>query len=304
MATNAPHTKRIILNGGQKPYLERNDVLKQYYSEISKFETLSKEETDKLFHTYRNGSEKQRKWAKDKIFKHNSKLVVSVARMLCSSKDNLSDLIEEGNIGLLAAMDLYDTENGASFQRFSIFYIRKYINLFKTNLSCSVKQSNRSKTTNVVTNIVNKFTQTNERQPTTTEIMDIYNTENPDSKINDPSDFINVEYVYVDNMSINNDDCESYSDFEKFVNTTSSFNDAEKRIDREIYMRQFHNMVDNLDDREKLIIRKMYGFDDGIQTSASVIAVTLNCCPERVRQIARGAIKKMKERVESRKKKK
>jgi RNA polymerase primary sigma factor len=88
---------------------------------------MSFEETKEWFEKYRNGTEKEKKEAFEKICKHNMKLVISMARQYCSTQDNLMDLIQEGNIGLIMAANAFNDSVTCAFSTFATPYIRSAI---------------------------------------------------------------------------------------------------------------------------------------------------------------------------------
>lgn len=291
-------SKRIILTGTQKPFLNRNESLNIYYNNIRKYRLLTQDETTELFIMYQNGTESEKDYARNKLFNHNARLVTSLARQYCTVNDNLMDLIEEGNIGLLNAIDKFSLDKESSFQKFALFHIRREINLFKVNYSPIVQQTNRSKTDNVLNKIVANFHQKEGRMPTDEELLDAYNVENPNKLIVEKEDMVSVKYVYIDSLSTVTDDftdCQSYLDYS---NQTSSCNDyiydIEKNYNKEILKKLMIGLTPN----EKKAITLFYGLEDGIETSLSVISMHMNCTPERVRQLCQAAIKKMHKKAE------
>ena len=291
-------SKTITLTRTQKPFLERDELLTMYYNDIRAYEPLTENETIELFKTYQNGSASEKEVAKTKLFNHNTKLVVSMARKYCSVNDNLMDLIEEGNIGLLNAIDKFSLDKDSSFQKFALFHIRREINLYKINYTPMVQQTNRSKTDNIVKNIIDKFIQREQRNPTPDELLEIYNEENKEKLINNTADVINVEYVYIDNFNASDGTFMDSQSFIDFSGATSSFNEAIRTEQNDYDKEMIGVLMEDLTPKEKEAITLFYGLGSGTEYSLSMIATQMNCSSERARQLCASATNKMKKKSE------
>ena len=286
-------TKKITLTGVQKPFLERYKSLTKLYSEIGDCEPMSFEETKDWFDKYKNGSEKEKEEAFDKICKHNMKLVISMARQYCSTQDNLMDLIQEGNVGLVAAIEKYDANIGSSFQAHAMFHIRRYINLFKNNTTGIIQKTNRSKTAHTVHTITSNMTQKLERTPYPEEVLDEYNKHNKNKKIKDSGDFVNVEYVYIDNFETTTGDINDMGSFLDFNNQTRSENGYLREIEAEHNHKTVKALLETLNPKERKAITMYYGLEDGVESTLSMIGAELGVTSERARQLCSHAIEKM-----------
>lgn len=288
-------SKRIQLSGTRKPQIERNRSLNMYYRDIRPYKPLSQEETKELFKLYHNGTKEERDFAFNKICKHNMRLVVSLARDYCSSEDNINDLIQEGNIGLIRAIDMFDEENGTSFAGYSMYWIRRYINIFKTNTTPIVSQTNRSKTTNPIVTITNELLQSLERVPTPEEILDEYNLRYPNKPIKDSEDVVNVEYVYIDQLlSDTNQDAQSYNEY---CSASEAYNDYSYEIENEYNKEMVSCLLNGLTEKETKAIRMIYGLDNGIETSISVIGSEMHVSNQRIHKLHKTALNKMRKKV-------
>ena len=295
---NSKASKTITLTGTQKPFLGHDETLNMYYNDIRKYAVLSQEETTELFKLYQNGTKEDREFAKNKLFKHNAKLVISLARQYCTVNDNLMDLIEEGNIGLLNAINKFSLDKASSFQKFALFHIRREINLFKVNYSSIVQQTNRSKTDNNITNIISSFIQRENRMPTDEEILAEYNEKNPTKQITEKSDMVSVEYVYIDSLEPINGEFTDSQSFLDYSSKTSSCNEYLRKIEGDRHKKMLKSLMVGLTPNEKKAVSLFYGLDDGIETSLSVIGTLMNCTSERARQLCKAAVDKMHKRAE------
>ena len=295
---NSKASKTITLTGTQKPFLGHDETLNMYYNDIRKYAVLSQEETTELFKLYQNGTKEDREFAKNKLFKHNAKLVISLARQYCTVNDNLMDLIEEGNIGLLNAINKFSLDKASSFQKFALFHIRREINLFKVNYSYIVQQTNRSKTDNNITNIISSFIQRENRMPTDEEILAEYNEKNPTKQITEKSDMVSVEYVYIDSLEPTKGEFTDSQSFLDYSSKTSSCNEYLRKIEGDRHKTMLKSLMVGLTPNEKKAVSLFYGLDDGIETSLSVIGTLMNCTSERARQLCKAAVDKMNKRAE------
>ncbi len=99
------------------------DPVKIYMNEATKYPLLSHEETIELFKKYKEGDKKARK----KIINHNLRLVISIAKKYSNQGLDFGDLIEEGNIGLMTAVDKFEYERGFRFSTYATWWIRQAI---------------------------------------------------------------------------------------------------------------------------------------------------------------------------------
>ena len=291
--------KKIRISKASRPYFNRNTVLNLLFNDIRSYKPLSKEKTNQLFELYNNGTEKEREYAFDKICRHNMRMVISIARDYCTTSDNLNDLIQEGNIGLMKAIELFDMDNGAPFHGYALYWIRRYINLFKTNITPIVQQTNRSKTSSIITTITSELIQKLERIPTPDEILEEYNKRYSDKSINDTDDLINIEYVYIDNFDQYGDDVHGIQNNIEYNNKTVSYNNYMDNIDDEMNKKMVSDLLGCLNKKELTVIKMYYGLDGENETTMSTIATVMDLSIQRINQLYISAIKKMKNRKES-----
>ena len=105
------------------------DALKQYLYEIAKYDVLDKISLDELFKLYNsnNISDIEKEKIREKIINSNLRLVVSVAKNYLRRGLSFLDLIQEGNIGLMKAIDKFDYKRGTSFSTYAVFWIKQKI---------------------------------------------------------------------------------------------------------------------------------------------------------------------------------
>lgn len=101
--------------------------LSAYISTASKFENLKSDELNSLHEKFMAGS----KSAKDKIVRHNLRLVISIAKKYTKNTDKMMDLIQEGNIGLMRAVEMFDPSLGFEFSTYATHRIHAEIQAFR-----------------------------------------------------------------------------------------------------------------------------------------------------------------------------
>ncbi len=112
-----------------------NQSLKLYLDEIGKYPTLTKEEEQELFLKIKNGDNK----AKELFIKCNLKLVVSISKKYIGRGIDFLDIIQEGNLGLMKAMEMFDLDKSCKFSTYATLWIEKNICTLFANISKEVK---------------------------------------------------------------------------------------------------------------------------------------------------------------------
>jgi RNA polymerase primary sigma factor len=211
--------------------------------------------------------------------------------------NNILDLINEGNIGLLEAIkrfDYTDTSRGNNFVTYAVYWIRKYMQNYLITKDKIVRPANYHKLFNLVSKIKNDFYVKNERQPTLEEVSSIIreryhlNVENLD-ELETIIPMSIDENGEDDNMNTTNvEHTEKYNSRTSSNNIESHYDDIEKTNTINLVLRR-------LDPREQTIIRRMYGIDnDGVCSTMESIAKDLCLSKERVRQLYTKSLEKMK----------
>lgn len=232
----------------------------------------------------------------DKIVCHNQRLVISMARNYAKNGSEVLDLIEEGNIGLIEAIANFNPGLGYKFSTYSTIYIRKYINLFKTNNCEMIRQTNRSKTYSQVARCINAFEQENLREPTPEELLEQYN-KTYTGKLANASDLISVEYIHIDECADDaGDNCNNYivQGLHEYDNKTLSYNDYEYQSDNDAINLQLEECMSCISDIEKDIVKLHAGIGTGESLNFNEVGIRVGLGECRTRQLYNNAIRKMK----------
>lgn len=299
----------IDLKSGNNKY-ERTETLKRYYEDIRKFNVLSVEEEKELFKTYRFGTKIEKDKAREIITNSNLRLVVSVAKKY-GNDDNILDLINEGSLGLLEAIDSFDYEKAEKvegykdygcgyikFSSYAIWYIRRAINFYLQNNGALVKKSNISKTYHNISRATNKFIQTEQREPTAEELFEILNEEYG-VKIQDVKDITATRFTSIDE-SVDDDDACNIGDINMFNTTSASTNAYELEATSDYNKLLLTSLLDGLSDRDQNILKMSFGIDCFREYTNEEVAEAVGLTKERVRQIIETTIAKLHKEAKKR----
>ena len=288
-----PMLVNISTNNGK---ICRTDNTTRFYKEVNKYPTLSKEDEIEWFRKLHNGTDEEKSFAREYIINCNQRLVISVAKQW-ATPDNLTDYINEINIGLIEAVERFDETRGVRFCSYAMWYMVRAVNRFNNETLPMVRRTNQSKTFHVIAKARNKFSQENEREPSDKELMDILNTEyNKDVK--DKYDVMDIRSVSIDDTS-SSDDSYKVNETTLFNDKTSSINEYEVKIDGEYNAALIESLLNCLPEREKKVIKLRFGLveTNGVKRCLgfSDIAEELGITAERVRQLSVSGLKKIKE---------
>lgn len=260
-----------------------NFAIKNYYKEVKKTEVLSGDEQIGLAVKAKSGD----KEAFDKLVKCNLRFVISIAKEYKSSGIPLEDLISEGNIGLMEAVHRFDETKGFRFISYAVWWVRqsitKSINDNKSNVRLPINKIN---SINKITKAKEKLTQKLERSPSDSEILE--NTDVSDSDMKSYRMDGNFE-MYIDSP-VQNGDGAKYQD----IIPGTDHEDFEAKMNYDALKKELRSVMSDLSEREMAIIAMYYGLNDTESMTLREIGKELGLTNERVRQIMKDAIKKMR----------
>lgn len=282
----------VNLKTGTSDYFARTETLTRYYEDIRKYNVLSTEEEVEYFLMLKNGSDAEKSFAKKQLVNSNQRFVVAIAKKF-GTNDNVLDLISEGNIGLMEAIDKFDVTRGIKFSTYAVWYIRRAINLYNINYGDVVTKSNISKTYHVISQATNKFLQREFRQPTLEELKEILLTEY-DVDIKEVEDILDTHYISIDESDQQDDDNANVGDMLLFNSTSASRNLYERESDYEFNKKLITNMLQKLTPREQEIIKMVFGIGCDREYELQEIGAKLGLTTERVRQLKFSVIDKLK----------
>ncbi len=259
-----------------------SESLDKYLQEIGKEELLSTDEEVELAQRIRKGDRQ----ALERLTKANLRFVVSVAKQYQNQGLSLSDLINEGNLGLIKAAEKFDETRGFKFISYAVWWIRQSILQAIAEQSRIVRLPlNQVGAVNKINREANRFEQEHERRPSAEELSE--KVDLPEDKIDDAL-HINGHHVSVDAPFV---DGEDNSLLDVLVNDDAP--QADKQLVMESLRAEIKNALLMLNDRERKVIEAFFGINQPEMTLEE-IGSKYGLTRERVRQIKEKAIRRLR----------
>ncbi len=268
--------------------IERSDTLARYFREINKYPVLSAEEEYDLILKIKNGDNE----AKEKLINSNQRFVVAIAKRYANN-DNIMDLIDEGNLGLMSVIndiDKYDTTKGTRFLSYAVWYIRRSIQYYIMNTNMFVRRTNNIKLGNKMTKVKNKYFGLNGRYPTEDEIIDMLKKDF-DITILKQSDVFDITTESVNEYI--DEDQNTLEDTKAFTDKTASYNEYEETIDKEYTKTLVSKLLSMLNERDRTIVKMYFGIGYDKEYNNYEIGEELGLTSERIRQVINDVTKKL-----------
>ena len=269
-------------------YVNSDHAISAYLKEINKYKVLTAPEEAELIEKMNNGDEN----AKALLIASHQRFVYAVAKRY-SNGDNVLDLVNEGNIGLMQALETFDVTKGNRFLSYAIWYIRREINAYLNNDNLLIRKTNNTKIGYRLAKIRSKFFAEHNRYPDVDEIAEIFNTEYG-VKISDNSDLFTVTTASI-NMCFDDEDSRAFENTPYFTEKTSVYNEFQDEMDTEHNSDVSKALISILTEREQTIIKMAFGIGYSKEFTNAEIGEDLGMSSERVRQLKNGAIKKMQQ---------
>lgn len=259
---------------------ENSKILKDFFKDIDKYDIPSGEEQIQLAREALAGNEKSR----EKLITSNLRFVITCAKKYTGQGVPLIDLINAGNLGLILAVENFDPDKGYKFLSFAVWYIRREIlkEIYNTGRTIRYPITYISKITKVK-KAYDSFITEKQREPTEEELIQIANITQKqyDSVILDKSYCQSLDTPITDDSSTKLEDV--------VPDTSSETNDifTKESVSKALKV---------LNQKEYKVITEFYGLDGQQERPIKEIAKEMGLGDERVRQLRKGAIKKLEKR--------
>lgn len=275
-------------------YFETSNTINYYLAQIRKYTAPTTEEEKKLFDDYHNGS----KTAREQIILRNQRFVFSLAKMYARDNDEIFDYINEGNFGLIEAMDKFGVDDNGNytypdnkFLTFAVWYIRRQMNAYLIKGRDCIVKSNQMKLAKKIDKINRKFYNSNGRNPHISELkeilMDEYGIE-----VSDDSDLYDLNVTSISNEI---DDDYTVENTDEFIIRTASFNTIENDVENEDNKMKVYNLLKTLPSDIKVLIMKMYGIGYDREYSLDELSCEYDIDIEYLIKIKNNAINALKD---------
>lgn len=270
-------------------YCQRVGLVTTYFNDIRKYKILSKSEERDLLIKAHSSDNKVRNEAVTILVNSNQRFVASAA-MKYANGDNLLDLVNEANIGLICAIDKFDLDKDVRLITYAAWWIQKSINDYLTEYGNIVTPANANKLRFLTNKVRKEFFAKEHRTPTLEEVQNILRDEY-DFNVNNLTDLEVFQSISIDETASFDGEEESFNENPIFTNATASNNidDDIEEDDNKVIVK---NLLCKLNEKDKFIITKYYGIGCH-EESCDTIAAELNLTKERIRQKINGIIKEL-----------
>jgi len=259
---------------------ENSELLQQYFKDISKYPIYKSDEQIELAKRIKNGDLK----AREMLIKSNLRFVVTCAKQYIGQGVPLIDLINSGNLGLIQSIERYDPDKGYHFISFAVWYIRREIlrAIYNTGRTIRYPITYISKIVKVK-KAYEDFINKHQREPNDDELIEL----------------TNITQKQYNSVVLNKSYCQSID---------TPITDDGKTTVENILTEEIKPFSDNftkesissalkiLNSREYKVITEFYGLEGQLERPIKDIAKEMGLGDERIRQIRKGAIKKLEKR--------
>ena len=267
-----------------------DDPVRMYLKEIGRVPLLSADDEREFATAMKNGDEN----AKNKIVEANLRLVVSIAKKHVGKGMAFLDLIQEGNLGLMKAVEKFDSEKGYKFSTYATWWIRQAITRAIADQARTVRiPVHMVETIHKVSRVSRQLLQELGREPTPEEIAD--KIDMTPEKVRDTMNYA-LEPVSLE-TPIGEEEDSHLGDFIPDEDSPAPAEAASYTLLKE----QLNDVLKTLTPREEEVLRLRFGLDDGRTRTLEEVGEKFQITRERIRQIEAKALRKLRHPSRSKK---
>ena len=279
-----------LLSDSALTYSKVNDPVKMYLKDIGRVELLSADEEIEIAKRIENGDEE----AKKILTSANLRLVVSIAKKYTGRGMLFLDLIQEGNMGLIKAIEKFDYRKGFKFSTYATWWIRQAITRAIADQARTIRiPVHMVETINKMTRVQRQLVQELGRDPSAEEIADRMGTLSAD-KVRE------IQKIALDPVSletpIGEEDDSHLGDFIEDKDALS----PDQYANNQLLKDEIDLVLKTLTEREEKVLRLRFGLDDGRTRTLEEVGKEFDVTRERIRQIEAKALRKLKNPNKSR----
>jgi RNA polymerase primary sigma factor len=281
---DAVDTDLYDANYSTSSYSRINDPVKMYLKEIGRVSLLNPEDEPTIAQKIKEGDEE----AKRILISANLRLVVSIAKKYVGRGMLFLDLIQEGNMGLVKAVEKFDYTKGFKFSTYATWWIRQAITRAIADQARTIRiPVHMVETINKLTRVQRQLVQDLGRDPTAEEIAAKMENITPE-KVREIQK-IALEPVSLE-TPIGEEDDSHLGDFIEDKDAMS----PDEYANNQLLKDEINNVLQGLTDREEKVLRLRFGLYDGRTRTLEEVGKEFNVTRERIRQIEAKALRKLK----------
>ena len=271
-----------------------DDPIRMYLKEIGKIKLLTPEEELEVAKKMVEGTEQERDAARKRMSEANLRLVVSIAKRYVGRGMQLLDLIQEGNLGLMKAVEKFDYTKGYKFSTYATWWIRQSITRAIADQARTIRiPVHMVETINRVLRTSHSMVQKLGREPTTTEIAHELHME-----VSKVEEILKIAQEPVSlETPIGEEEDSHLGDFIQDDEASQPSEEASYTLLRE----QLEEVLSTLTPREEQVLRMRFGLVDGKPHTLEEVGKEFDVTRERIRQIESKALRKLRHPSRSKK---
>ena len=281
--------KNIVIDySAASTYTKVNDPVKMYLKEIGRVPLLKADQEIEIAKRIENGGE-DAEAAKNELISANLRLVVAIAKKYTGRGMLFLDLIQEGNMGLIKAVDKFDYHKGFKFSTYATWWIRQAITRAIADQARTIRiPVHMVETINKMTRIQRQLVQELGRDPSAEEIAEKMGNGMSAEKVRD------IQKIALDPVSletpIGEEDDSHLGDFIEDKATVS----PDQYANNELLKDEINLVLSSLTEREEKVLRLRFGLEDGRTRTLEEVGKEFDVTRERIRQIEAKALRKLK----------